>query len=283
MRERTLQLDDLRLHMIEAGTASGPSMLFVHGWPQCARAFERVMDTLGNHFRVAAIDLPGIGQSVGQPRSADKRTLAEYVHAAIGAAGLTDVTLVGHDIGGQIVYAYLHRFAATIERAVILNVVIPGVDPWSEVVRNPRIWHFGFHAVPELPERLVSGHQQEYFDFFFNAISADPEAITPEARRTYAQAYASTISLKAGFDWYRAFGQDEEDNAATAGSTVSTPVLCVRGQAERGKLEDYVAGLRTAGLVNVTGETIANAGHFSADEQPQALGALLRSFADRAY
>jgi pimeloyl-ACP methyl ester carboxylesterase len=47
------------------------------------------------------------------------------------------VTLVGHDIGGMIVYAYLHAYPDTIEQAVIMNVVIPAVDPWSEVIRNP--------------------------------------------------------------------------------------------------------------------------------------------------
>jgi hypothetical protein len=40
-----------------------------------------------------------------------------------------------------------------------MNVVVPGVDHWSEVKRNPNIWHFAFHAVPELPEKLVQGKE----------------------------------------------------------------------------------------------------------------------------
>ena len=73
---------------------------------------------------------------------------------------MTDVTLAGHDAGGQIVYAYLHAYPEDLARAVIMNVAIPGLDPWDEVKRNPHIWHFAFHAVPELPEicdHLVKG------------------------------------------------------------------------------------------------------------------------------
>jgi pimeloyl-ACP methyl ester carboxylesterase len=63
---------------------------------------------------------------------------------------LQHVTLVRHDVGGQIVYAFLHAYPNDLERAVMMNIVIPGVDPWTEVERNPQIWHFAFHLVPRV-------------------------------------------------------------------------------------------------------------------------------------
>ena len=200
--------------------------------------------------------------------------MARYVNEVIGAADLADVTLAGHDVGGQIVYAYLRAFPETVKRAAILDVAVPGVDPWSKVVSNPRIWHFGFYAVPDLSELLVSGHVAAYFDFFFNVISANPAAIGAEARRIYAKAYGSAESLRAGFDLYRAFPQDERDNIADAATLVSTPVLYVRGDAESGTLQDYIDGFRKAGLANIKGELIADCGHFSPEEQPMALSAI---------
>jgi pimeloyl-ACP methyl ester carboxylesterase len=282
MRESNIDLGNLTVHMIEAGPADGPSFLFIHGWPQSSHAFEPVMTELADSFRVAAIDLPGVGRSRGLPPGADKRTLARCVNEIIKATDLIDVTLTGHDVGGQIVYAYLRAFPETIKRAAIFDVAVPGVDPWPKVVGNPRIWHFGFHAVPDLPELLVSGHVAEYFDFFFNVISADPAAIGPEARRIYAEAYGSAESLRAGFDWYRTFPRDERDNIADASTPVSIPVLYVRGDAEGGKLKDYIDCFKKAGLVNIEGELIADCGHFSPEEQPKALAAILRSFAQKA-
>src|SRR5213075_1193356 len=90
---------------------------------------------------VVAMDLPGIGGSPDPPTSGDKRTLARCVHGVIASLGLTDVSLVGHDVGGQIVFAFLHAFPGVLRRAAIMNVAVPGVDPWSEVKRNPYIWH----------------------------------------------------------------------------------------------------------------------------------------------
>jgi pimeloyl-ACP methyl ester carboxylesterase len=107
MRDSTLHLGGLSLHAVQAGQSSGPSLLFLHGWPQCSKAFEAVMAALADDFRVVAIDLPGVGRSVGAPSASDKLTLAGYIEAAIRSFSLTEVTLVGHDVGGQIVYAYL--------------------------------------------------------------------------------------------------------------------------------------------------------------------------------
>jgi pimeloyl-ACP methyl ester carboxylesterase len=135
----------------------------------------------GEEHLVVAMDLPGI--------STNRRR---------------DVTLVGHDVGGQIVYAYLHAYPDDLRAAVIMNVAVPGVEPWSEVIRNPYIWHFGFHAVPNLPELLVQGHQAEYFGYFYDTIAARPGAVHPRARQIYVEAYARPEALRTGFEWYRA-------------------------------------------------------------------------------
>ncbi|HXP44229.1 MAG TPA: hypothetical protein VN833_28535 [Candidatus Acidoferrales bacterium] len=42
-----------------------------------------------------------------------------------------------------------------------MNVAVPGVDPWSEVMRNPYIWHSAIHAIRNLPELLVRGEERE--------------------------------------------------------------------------------------------------------------------------
>jgi pimeloyl-ACP methyl ester carboxylesterase len=104
---------------------------------------------LSNEAHVVAIDLPGIGESQNPPRSNDKTSLAGCVSRLIKSMGLSALTLVGHDIGGQIVYAYLHEYPGELQRAVIMNVAIPGIDPWNEVKHNPHIWYFAFHSVSE--------------------------------------------------------------------------------------------------------------------------------------
>ena len=147
-----------------------------------------------------------------------------------------------------------------------MNIVIPGVDPWSEVIRNPHIWHFAFHAIPDLPERLVANRLGPYFDYFYDALSARGDRVSPSAREKYVRAYSRPDALRTGFDWYRTFAQDERDNHPAR--SIETPVLYVRGEEEQGDIGQYVGGLRSAGLRNVSGKIIAASGHFSPDEQP---------------
>lgn len=279
LRHRRVQVEQLPIHVVEAGSPDKPAILFVHGWPESSTAFEQVMFLLSGKAHLVAMDLPGIGGSPDRPPSGDKRTLARCVRGVIAALGLEDVSLVGHDVGGQIVFAFLHGFPGVLRRAVIMNVVVPGVDPWAEVRRNPSIWHFAFHAVPELPERLVTGRQADYFAWFYDRLSAGPGGVSPRAREVYAEAYARPEALRAGFDWYRAFPQDEKNNLAVERQPVDTPVLYLRGEKDPGAaLDRYLEGLRHGGLRNVEGGVIANSGHFAPDEQPGEVARALERF-----
>ncbi len=279
LRHRQVEADDGSIHVVEGGPPDGPAVIFVHGWPESSAAFEQTMMLMSAKAHVIAPDLPGVGGTAPSPSSGDKRTLARWMRRLIAALGVRDVSLVGHDVGGMIVYAYLHAFPGELRRAVIMSVAIPAVDPWLEVKRNPSIWHFAFHAIPGLPETLVAGRHAEYFGYFFDRLSARPDAVSAPDRERYADAYARPESLRAGFEWYRAFPQDERDNMAVERQPVDTPVLYLRGDKEPGAgLDRYVEGLRQGGLRHVRGETIAGSGHFAPDEQPEGVARALERF-----
>jgi pimeloyl-ACP methyl ester carboxylesterase len=154
------------------------------------------------------------------------------------------------------------------ERAVIMSTVVPGVEPWEEVLANPYIWHFPMHSVPDLPELLVQGHQRAYFDFFYDVLTPDPSTISDEIRDAAAAAYATDAALRAGFEWYRRFPDDVAANTATAGAPITTPLLYVRGEAEPGDIDVYVAGFRAAGVTEVSSAVVPAAGHFAMLDAP---------------
>jgi pimeloyl-ACP methyl ester carboxylesterase len=267
------------LHVVESGVLDAAPFLFLHGWPESWQSWRQIMTMASPQVRAIAIDLPGIGESTGDPTDGSKRQLAAVVRGLVETMGLRDLTLVGQDVGGMVTYAYLRTFP-DLSRAVIMDVVIPGIDPWEQVLRNPYLWHFAFHSIPDLPERLVQGHQSEYFEYFYGAISADPSKITPEARAVYAQAYATGSALTAGFNWYRTFPHDAAaNNEASSRASVTTPLLYLRGDKEGGQISDYLDGLRSAGLTQVGHALVPNAGHFTQEEAPEDTWALIAEFA----
>jgi pimeloyl-ACP methyl ester carboxylesterase len=267
------------VHAVTAGPPDAPGLLLLHGWPESWATWRELIPLAAVTHRVVAVDLPGIGGSAHGGAPGSKRAIASLVHELAGVLALTDLTLVGHDIGGMVAYAYLRAFP-DLARAVIMDVPIPGVAPWEDFVRAPFLWHFALHAVPELPEQLVSGRQQGYFGYFYDLLSATPGIPSPEVRGEQAAAYAAADALSAGFGWYRAFAGDVEDNlAAAAGPPVRVPLLYLRGSAERGgSIDAYAAGLRQAGVADVRAATVDGAGHFPHQESPRATWRAISGF-----
>lgn len=270
-----IPLRDGRLHAVGSGPPEAPPFVLLHGWPQHSAAWGPLMEQAADEARMVAVDLPGVGGSTPGAGAGRKSAIADAVRRLVDSLGLDRPVVVGHDVGGMVAYAYLRRHTGAARAVAILDTAVPGVPPWREVVANPYIWHFAFHAVPDLPERLVDGRQAEYFDYFFDALAADPSSIGPAARTACATAYRSPAALTAGFDFYRAFGADAEDNGAPAEPT-STPLLYVRGGARGGDVEAYADGFRGAGVRDVTTAVIDGAGHFVAEEAPADLWRLLR-------
>ena len=279
LRDQTVQVEDAAIHVVEAGPVGAAPVVLLHGWPESWATWRGLMPRAAAAHRVLALDLPGIGGSTRGRASGAKADIARTVSGVINALRLRDVTVVGHDIGGMVAYALLRGYPE-LARVAILDVPVPGVDPWDEFVRSPFLWHFAFHNVPALPERLVADKVGAYFDYFYDLLAATPEALTAEVRAQQAAAYTEPGALSAGFDWYRTFEADVEHNRrAAAGTATSTPLLYLRGSAERGgSIDTYIDGLRRAGARKVTAAVIDGAGHFPHQEQPAATWAAISAF-----
>jgi pimeloyl-ACP methyl ester carboxylesterase len=273
-----MALDGLSLAVRKAGDAGKPCLILLHGWPQTSLAWEYVLPELGKDHYVLAFDLPGVGKSENPPASAEKRVIADIVLTAAEQAGGRDIIVAGYDVGGMIAFSCARDHGARISGAVVMNTVIPGLDPWNKVLADPRIFHFALHNVPDLPERLVSGRERAYFDFFYDIMAANPKNLGDAARAEYAAGYRRPEALKAGFDWYRAMANDADHNARP--TDIRVPILYLRGDAGPASttLDDYAEGLRHAGVRHLETGTLHACGEYAPEEAPKELIAHLRRF-----
>jgi len=267
-------------HVADSGKSDGPTVLLLHGWPENWSAWTDLIELIPPGIRVVAIDMPGMGGSLSDRPPTEKAEIADRIHELVKSMELSSLTLVGHDLGGQVAFSYMVRHPTSLERGVIMNVVVPGVDPWEQVERNPWVWHFRFHSIPALPEALVTDRQRAYFDYFYGAIAKHPERITSEARDRYAQAYSSKEALSVGFGWYRSFVRDVATNheAISNGLNVVVPLLYLRGDSEGGDMNSYVSGFKRAGFKNVASALVPDAGHFAPEENPRAVWQSIQGF-----
>lgn len=106
---------------------AGQPIVFSHGWPLDADAWELQMVFLGSRgYRVVAHDRRSHGRS-GQTWSGnDMDTYADDLAEVIEALDLRDAVLVGHSTGGGEVVRYLARHGTgRVSRAVLVGAIPP--------------------------------------------------------------------------------------------------------------------------------------------------------------
>jgi non-heme chloroperoxidase len=106
---------------------SGRPVVFSHGWPLDADAWDAQMLFLVQHgYRVIAHDRRGHGRS-GQPANGnDMNTYADDLATVLDTLDIKDAMLVGHSTGGGEVARYIGRHGTKrVSKAVLIGAVPP--------------------------------------------------------------------------------------------------------------------------------------------------------------
>lgn len=106
---------------------SGRPVVFSHGWPLSADAWDPQMIFLVQHgYRVIAHDRRGHGRSTQSARGNDMDTYADDLATLIETLNLKDVTLVGHSTGGGEISHYVGRHGSKrVAKMVLIGAVPP--------------------------------------------------------------------------------------------------------------------------------------------------------------
>jgi len=105
----------------------GQPVVFSHGWPLTADAWEDQMVFLGSHgFRCVAHDRRGHGRSSQPWNGNEMDTYADDLAALVETLNLTDAIHVGHSTGGGEVARYIGRHGTRrVAKAVLIGSVTP--------------------------------------------------------------------------------------------------------------------------------------------------------------
>jgi non-heme chloroperoxidase len=105
----------------------GQPVVFSHGWPLSADAWDDQMLFLGTHgYRVIAHDRRGHGRSSQSWDGNDLNTYADDLAALVEAHDLHDAIHVGHSTGGGEVARYIGRHGTRrVAKAVLIGAIPP--------------------------------------------------------------------------------------------------------------------------------------------------------------
>ena len=118
---RTYVSQGLRLHYTDWGNESAPPLILVHGGLDQSRSWDAMARALRATFHIVAPDLRGPDWATGSSYS-----LSDHVYdltCLIKSAGLEQVAIVSHSMGGMVSLTYAGAFPEKVSRLAVLDGV----------------------------------------------------------------------------------------------------------------------------------------------------------------
>lgn len=287
-RHRFVAANGARFHVAEAGAATdgpaNPLVVLLHGFPQHWWAWRAQLPALAAAgYHVAAMDLRGTGASDKPPRGYDVPTLARDVAGVIRSLGAQDAVVVGHGIGGAVAWS-MPALAPRVTRAV---ATLAAPHPLRlhtaalarTTLRGSGVRRLAFVQLPWFPERRMT--RGDLTTRVLREWSAPgwPPADVAEHYRVAAQVPFAAHSQAEALRWLvRSTPRvDGRRWLAALRTPVEVPVLQLHGTHDRCI---PLGAARTPVGTPHRFEAVEGAGHYLAEEAPDAVNALLRDWLD---
>jgi pimeloyl-ACP methyl ester carboxylesterase len=178
---KTIAIEGLKIFYREAGDASSPKLILLHGFPASSHQYRNLIPALAKEFHVIAPDYPGFGNS-DMP---DPKTFAytfdktsELMESFLEQVGFTRFGLYMQDYGGPVGFRILTRRPEWLE--------------WL-IIQNTNAYEVGFTAVwdglrnaywkkrnPETEKPLEAFLQADTVKLVYMHGHPNPELISPD-------------------------------------------------------------------------------------------------------
>jgi pimeloyl-ACP methyl ester carboxylesterase len=270
-RDKTADVNGLKLHYLDWGTAGKPPMVLLHGLRGHAHSWDDVSPAMCQDHHVLALDQRGRGDS-NWAKDGDYSTGA-YVSDLAGfveALHLEPFILVGHSMGGRSSMAFTARYPRRVQKLVIVDMG-PAPDPrGGERIRQ---------EILQVPEEFES----------FEAVVAymnkqNRYASERVLRRRLQYATRQLPNGKVGWRYDLAIRDQRRKGTAPPLEDlwpglphITCPTLIVRG-ADTDILAPEVARRMVETIPNAQLVEVPRAGHMVFEDNPEGFLAALRGF-----
>jgi len=281
------QVNGVRLHYKRAG--EGKLVLFLHGFPEFWRCWEKQLTHFGQDHLAVAPDMRGYNLSDCPPEVRDYRAkgLIEDIRQLARTFTQEKFVLVAHDWGGAIAWGLAIAHPELLSHLVIINSPHP-YGFWRELATNPaqqKASEYMLLLRDPKAERVLSENRFERLLKMRFAGREEGPALDAD-REAYVEAWSQPGALTGSLNYYRA-SPLYPPSAADPGAAklklepkdfvVRVPTLVIWGEKDKALLPSILEGIDEV-VPGVEVVRVPDATHWVMDEKPDLVNAQIRRF-----
>lgn len=266
------------------GEVGAPPIVLLHGFPDDARTWDRVSDTLVEAgYRTLAPYLRGFGETrfldEGTPRSGQLGALGQDVIEFVDALGLGSFTLVGHDWGARAAYIAVALLPERVHGLVTVSVGYGTNDPHQEVsFEQARAywyqWYFGLDRGRQALEANRRELCRKLWETWSPGWSFDEKEFEATARSFENPDFVEVAIHSYRHRWGNAPGDPSyealEDRLADP-PPIPVPTTVLHGEEDGATLPETSAGKEHFFTGAYERRVLPGVGHFVQRERPEAV------------
>jgi pimeloyl-ACP methyl ester carboxylesterase len=247
-------VDGVRIRYADSGGSRGPVLLLTSPWPESMYAFAPIWDSLSEHARLFAVDLPGFGASERREDLLSPRAMGGFLAKLIAEADLGRPHIVGPDVGTS---AALFAAATHPERIASVIVGTGGAAVPIQLGEPLKSW--------VLDPDLDKYRRMDPRAIVATAIDTNAGGVPDQIREDYLNCYDGDRFVES-MRYVRRYPEELPELAKLL-AQIETPVTVINGS------HDRVAPLANAEFLDErlpnSRLVVIDAGHFVApDESP---------------
>lgn len=280
------------MHYVTEG--AGRLIVFAHGFPEFWYAWRKQLEDFGRDHQAVAPDLRGYNLS-SKPEGVEQyrvRHLIEDLRALAAHLEAAQFTLVAHDWGGAVAWAFALAYPELLEKLVIINAPHPGVFArllHSDPAQQQASQYMRMFCTPEA-EEILSRNEYQFLTDIVLAHGLKHGYFDETDRSAYLEAWSQPGALTGGLNYYRAARMLPPPPGTppalsdlvldTPALTVRVPTLVIWGERDAALTTANLDGLDQF-VPDLTIRPVPDANHWVVHQKPALVNGYIREFLAR--
>lgn len=257
----------------------GAPVVLIHGTPSSSYIWRNIMPSLVEAgYQVHLFDLLGYGLSE-RPRdpNTDTSVTAQVpiLEGLLALWGLQDLHIIAHDIGGAVAQRFAIHSPERVRTLTMIDVV--SYDSWPSK-RTHEQMQAGLEKLIKAPD---ASHREHFRDWLYSTVQ-NKERLAETAMETYLDFICGPVGQASLFQHQvRHYDPKHTQEVAPRYAELGrNPVQLIWGADDAWQIEAWAHKLHEA-IPGSELHVLDNCGHFSMEDQPEKISALLVDFLHR--